>query len=80
MACGVNKRPQEPSGPERQRQVNRKTDDHRRQAHQRVEHDDRCFAAGKPRQREKSAGWYANERGQQHGAQADQERQPDNGE
>jgi hypothetical protein len=81
MARGVNKRPNDPSGPEpRQREIDRKADDDRRQAHQGVEQDDDALAAGKSRERDPGAKGDADQRGQQHRGQAHDQRQPHDGE
>ena len=81
IARGVNSRPNDPerSRP-RQREIDRKPDDDRRQAHQRVEQDDDALAAGKSRQRDPGAERHADQRGEQHRRQADDQRQPHDGE
>ena len=73
---GKQKTPRaERTGP-RQREIDRKSHDHRRQAHQRIEHYDDGLAAAKPHQRQQCAERHADQRGKQHGGKADQQRQP----
>ena len=55
IACGVNRMPHEPSGPERDSKKDRQPHDHRRQAHQRIEDHDHRLAAGEARERKPGA-------------------------
>ena len=60
----------------RQQQIDRQADDDRRQAHQGVDKDDGDLAAGKAGEREQGADRHADQRGEQHRAEADDQRQP----
>jgi hypothetical protein len=80
IACGVNRRPHAPSGPEREEKIDGKPDDDGGQPHQRVEHHDDHLAPGKTRQRESGAEWHADECGKQDRRKADNERQLHDGE
>ena len=64
IAAGVNRMPNDAERPRaRQQKIDHEPDHHRRQTHQRVEHDDDAVAAGKARQRDQGAERYADQGG-----------------
>ena len=63
----------------RQQEINRETDQHGRQAHQRVEHDDHAGAAGETRQRDGRSQRNADDAGEQRGRQTHKQRQTHDG-
>ena len=77
IACGVNSRPHDPSGPDaREQEIDREPDHDRRQAHQRIEDHDHGLAAGKAGERDGGAERHADEGAEGDRRQADDQRQP----